>query len=446
MRVRILIVCLGFVGTFWAQIDTRISPAPSPAEQTPSETSSRWMGNRLTGFLGGELGSTLEQGMEATLAVAESETNQLPTFNHYGGSRISGTLSFHQDWSRASVLMQYAGGADLYINSKRHYQQLSAAEAFRAARWSFSLNQGFSYLPESSYGFYPTHGISSEVPLSTSDNPAEGPALFLPVNASEHTTSTQASAKYLVGVRSTLSFNGSFSDLRFTEVNSGIPLFDSQMFGSGAQYTYDLDRTTTIGAGYEFIQGRSLGFSSILKAHSVTGTFSRSFSRRLALHVSAGPQFATLNQLGTESVLGTSATFTVSVNYQIGQTMLGVSDFHGVNPGSGLLLASRVNDVQAAIERQFSPTLHASISVGYAQNDKIGASPPINAAQHFSTTYVAATGERYFNRLLSCFATYSIQNQTSDLSCNTSGCPIFNILQTATIGFRFHIRPLTLQP
>src|SRR5215475_12114154 len=137
MRARFCFVLFGLVGALWAQIDTRISPTPVPPEQMPSDASSQWTGARLTGSLAEELGSTFEQGTEATLAVAASEANLLPTY-HYGSSRLTGTLSIHRDWSRATVLFQYAGGADIYTNANTHYHQLSADQAFKWSRWNFS--------------------------------------------------------------------------------------------------------------------------------------------------------------------------------------------------------------------------------------------------------------------------------------------------------------------
>lgn len=445
MRIHFSVVLFGLVGTFWGQIDTRISPAPVPAEQTTPDVSSKWTGARLTGFLAEELGPTFEQGVEATLAIEESETNQLPSFNHYGSSQFTGTLSFHKDWSRASVLTQYAGGADIYTSSSTHYHQFSAAQAFKWSRWNFSLNQEFNYLPQSSFGFNPSLGIGNGLLPFANNGMPEGPALLLPEKVSERMVSTQASAEYVVGARSSLTFSGNFSDLHFSGVTQGTPLVDSQMLGSGAQYTYSLNASAAIGAAYNFLQGRSLGLNSLLQAHSITGTFSRKFGKRLALQAAAGPQFITLNEFGTTATL-TSATVTVTTNYQLGRTTVGVSDFQGVNPGSGLFLGSRVNDVRVSVDRQFSATLQASLSAGYAQNDNIGIIS-INVPQHYSSIYVAARVEKDISRMFSGFAVYSIQHQdTGGLLCNTSGCPTSAMAQTGIIGLRFQIHPLTLQP
>jgi hypothetical protein len=344
--------------------------------------------------------------------------------------------------------MQYAGGTDMYVKNSylnSQYHQLSAAQAFKWSRWNFSLNQSFSYLPQSSYGFDPSHGIGNGLPPSTNNGAPGGPAYFLPPNVIERMISTQTSAEYVMGARSSVTFSGSFSDLHYSGVTPGIVLVDSQVLGPGAQYTYALNAGTSIGAGYQFLQSRTLGFNSLLQAHSVTGTFSRKLGKRLTVRASAGPQFTTLNQFGIETTLGTSVTVTASANYQLERTNLGASYFRGLNPGSGFFLGSQVNDVRASVDRQLTRTLRASISAGYSQNDNVGAIN-INTVQHINSTYVAATVERNFGRMFSGFVTYSMQNQDTNAPlCSASGCTTFPMIHMGTIGLRFYIRPLTFR-
>ncbi len=456
MSTRLIIILAIFGGTVRAQIDTRISPTPPPQSVVDQPTSvSKWSGRPLTGFLSQALGSTLKEDVDATCAISESETNQIPTVSATHSSfdnvsHLTGTLNVHQDWSRASLLMQYAGGSDFYVKNSyldNQFHRFSASEALKWSRWNLLFGQDFNYLPQSQFGFDAARGIGVGIAPTTGDSLVlPGPDLFLPPNVIQRTASANVNAEYVLGARSAITFRGIFSDLHFSGTTPGIALVDSETFSTEAQYSYALDARNSVGAAYTFMQGRTLGLSSLIQSHSVTATYGRRIGPRFKINVAMGPQFTTFTTGGVETTLGTSVAVMASTSYEAGPLSAGLSYFRGVNAGSGLFLGSESNDFEAFLNRRFGRSVHASLSAGYAQNDNL-AIPSVNAAKQLNSTYAATTIERDFSRRFSAFVTYSVQTQQSSSSlCNSNGCTPFPVIHTAMIGMRVHIHPSLMVP
>lgn len=438
-----------------AQIDTRITPSPTAVEQSVPEpnSSSKQLQAPLIGFLNETLGSTLKEDLEATLGFSESETNQTTavpssSLGFDEVSRITGTLNLHRDWSRASILMQYAGGSDFYRKNSyldAEFHRFSATQAFHWSRWNLSLGQDFSYLPQSQFGFDPAHAIGSGMYTATSATFLPGPNLFLPVNIIERTASGNINAQYVLGARSGLTFNGNISDLHFSGTSPGITLVDSQALTGGANYIYALDARNSAGIAYSFTQGRTFGFASLIRSHSAMAIYEHKLGRGWKVYAGAGPQFTTFSATGVEAGLGTSATVKAGMNYERGLLTVGTSYFRGINPGIGLFLGSASSTVSGFVNRQFGRSLRASVSIGYARNGNLGI-PSLNRAQRINSTYVAATIERDMGRMLSGFISYTMQNQDTDASlCGSGGCIPFPMIQSGTIGLRFRFNPVRLK-
>jgi hypothetical protein len=436
------------VAPLWAQLDTRVSPAPVEQQSKLAEPQVKWIGAPLSGFLSETLGSNLKEGLESTVAVSESANNQ-PALNSGVDEvgAVTGTMSLHHEWARASVLMQYAAGANLYVKNSQldnQFHQFAMTEAFRVQRWNLSLSEQYGYLPQSSFGFDPAHVIGGGVASDGGASP--GVNLFLPLNIIERTIATQASAQYVLGARSSITLSGSFNDLHFSGISPGLNLADSQMFGAGAQYTLAINGKNSIGAGYNFSQGRGIGVGSLIQTHSATANYTRRIGNRLTLRASAGPQFTTFYFGGVETSLGAAVTISAGASYQAGRSTFDASYFRGTNPGTGAFLGSQSNDVRGSVGRQFGRSLHASVSAGYGQNENLGI-VNINAAQQIDSTYVSASLERSFGSRLSGYVSDSLQNQdVSQALCNSAGCTQFPMMHFGTIGLRFHIHPLTLRP
>ena len=457
MRIRFIFSFSLLTAAAWAQIDMRISPTPSaPTAQTAPDPAAqqsgpKWNGTRLTGFLSESLGSSLKEDLETTLGVSEAVGRP------YNGAIISpnavdewslvtGTASFHQEWSRSSMIFQYAGGTSTYVKNTEldnQFHQFAGKEAFKVSRWNFSFGEHYTYVPESNYGFNPAHDLGNGL---TDSSGAPGPDVFLPQNIIERSVSTDATAAYALSHRSQISFTGGFTDLHFSGTAPGLLLADSQLTSAGAQYTYSLSNRNSMGVEYSFVQGREMGFDSLIQTHSVLGTYERKLGRRVSLHVAAGPQFTTFNQFGSEINIGTSLSVDARAEYHLARTDLSISYFRGVNAGSGLFLGSISDDVRGFVGRQLNRSLHASVAAGYSRNSSLGL-PAINTLQRIAATYLTGSLDRNFNPIVSAFISYTLQNQDSNsVFCNAAGCTAFPLFQTGMIGIRFQIHPFTMRP
>lgn len=450
MKVLSIIVALLTTSSLWGQIDTRITPAPAPPQQQSSDQpTSKWTGTPLTGFLSETLGPNFKEGLETTFAVSESATNESEPIGGTGYSvdeysRLDGTASFHRDWTQGTMLVQYAAGTNIYVknsSSDQQFHRLTANESFKVGRWNLSLGEVFNYLPQSNFGFDPARSLGNGLAQGNE----QGPDLFLPANIIERNASGQMSAQYLLGPRASVSMTGSFSDLHFSGSAPGTVLADSEMISAGGQYSYALNAKESLGAGYNFGQSRAIGFGSLVQTHSAFASYQRNIGQHLSLQASAGPEFTSFNQNGVDVSLGAATTVTASATYTLSRTSFGTSYFRGTNAGSGLFLGSKADDIRAFVNRQIGHSFNLSFAGGFARNTNLGV-PSINSTQRFDSTYASATVERSFGSTISAFVSYSFQNQNISALCNATGCTPFPMFHTGTIGFRFHIHPLTMKP
>jgi hypothetical protein len=453
MRVRFTLSFLLLTAAVWAQIDTRIYSTPpastaQAAESPPAKQSDpQWNGTRLIGFLDESLGSSLKEGLETTLAVSEAVGRPYTGANDSPNavdewSLVTGTASFHHEWSHSSMIFQYAGGTSMYVKNSEldnQFHQLAGKEAFKVSRWNFSFGEHYTYVPESSYGFNPAHDLGNGL---TDGSGPPGPNVFLPQNIIERSVSTDAAAAYTLSHRSQISFNGGFTDLHFSGTAPGLLLADSQLTSAGAQDTYSLSSRNSMGVEYGFVQVRALGFDSLIQTHSVLGTYELKLGRRVRLQVAAGPEFTTSNQFGSEINSGTSLSVDARAEYHLARTDVGISYFRGTNAGSGLFLGSNSDDVRGFVGRKLSRSLHASVAAGYSRNSSLGL-PAIIAAQRIAAIYFTGSLDRNFGPIVSAFTSYTLQDQDSNSAlCNAAGCSVFPLFQSGMIGIRFHIHPL----
>src|SRR5208283_3348402 len=110
----------------------------------------------LTGLLSATLGTPEAQhsywiaGLQYGASIQSSGygSSDWQAYNYFAGN-----FSLLEAWSRSQLVVNYSGGAYVSPGSTGAYQQVSLAQTITLQRWKFQIQDSFSYLPQSNFGF-----------------------------------------------------------------------------------------------------------------------------------------------------------------------------------------------------------------------------------------------------------------------------------------------------
>src|SRR6266851_6927851 len=103
-------------------------------------------------------------GIRYSNSAASNPSNSAANSQWNTTSFVSGDVSLLEAWGRSLLSANYSGGGFNSTDSTQgngQYHQLSAAYEIDRQRWQWLFVDQFSYLPQSSFGFGGTSGLSS---------------------------------------------------------------------------------------------------------------------------------------------------------------------------------------------------------------------------------------------------------------------------------------------
>src|SRR5579863_7252546 len=256
---------------------------------------------------------------------------------------ILGGINLHRDSQNNNLTLAYLGGGSFTTGGNgignMSFQTMALSEQVLWGRSTISFFDSLSYLPYAAFGYAGGTGIpipgGGAIGLGNGFVPDQG---ILTAQTQSLSNAFITQVQISLTRRASLTFVGGYDVLRYFDtnlLNSGGPLFQ-------AGYNYQLTREDTLSVFYRFNAFSYSNFNQSINNNSVQVAYARRITGRLALHVGAGPSFATFQtpitgnsgSNGTGSGTGsggtgpTSQTF-FSVNagliYQWGRTGLGLS-------------------------------------------------------------------------------------------------------------------------
>ncbi len=363
----------------------------------------------------------------------------------------SGDVSLLEAWSHSLLSANYSGGGFASTDTTQgsgQYHQLSAAYQIDRQRWQMLFVDQFSYLPQSSFGFGGTSGLSSPgiagtlaVPLPGLQSSYVPGQSFLGAAGGRYSNASAAQLTLRLSRRGSVTFAGVHGLLRF--VQSGNVSSDTEIFNVG--YNYALTRKDSIGLVYRFSAYHYPGDPQALGDHAVLVMYGRKITGRLGLRLGGGPDITTFRVPMPTSTQRVSGTATSALSYAFRQSSITLSYTYGVSSGSGVFSGASSNLLGAAWNRRLTRVWDTSLNFQYARSGQIVTSTG-QASPSYDSWLVGAGLNRPLGRSANLSLGYQAQIQSANsalclsTSCNTNGTS-----HEIFLSFQWHARPLVLR-
>jgi hypothetical protein len=388
----------------------------------------------------------------------DSDPEETPSGSGWGTwASFSGGVDVHRTSGNSDMTLNYLGGASVSTDASTTngvVQELGFVDRFTLRRWTLAFLDQVSYLPEASFGFGGLGGIGPSTGGATGLGPVFGvPGQTILVGTGqnlENAFTTEADVQ--LTPRTSLTFDGGYSLLHY---------FDSDLLNSTdanfrGGYNYLLTRKDTLAMFFTYSAFRYSNFDQSINDYTIEASYARRVTGRLAFQIAAGPQIAvstvpitaSSGSSGSETLAGSSTALYWSLNtnlqYQLRRIGLGLSYYHGVNAGSGVLGGSLADIVTGSATRQMSRTFSSGVTAGYSRNTGLIFTSTTPTNQTYGYWFAGATLSHPISETLGLTFSYQLQYQNSTSSfCIGPTCGTSVTRNVFSFGVGWHERPLS---
>jgi hypothetical protein len=436
-------------------------PAPAKPAVTPDQeplSSGNWLG---LGFWDGGR-SYLVGGFSLNSGF---DTNSQNTANGGWQSRSSfnARVGMQRVWSRSQFNLNYSIGGQLY-NSRQSaaqrngalVQSLGVSQSLSWRRWSLSLSESFTYLPESSFGggvgagsgfgnggFGGLGGFGIPgLTIPGTPNPFVTPGqTILTTRGARISNSIGGQVGYSLSPRSQITANGAFSMLRFLEGN--FIETNSMVFSAG--YNYVLNSKDTIATRYVGQQMTFLGATGGVNAHNFHLSYARRVTGRMSFQISGGPAFNEMRSPLGNVTRRQSWSGMTGWQYAWPNLNVGASYSRSITDGSGVLSGANTHSVSFNVGRRLSQMWSGGASIRFAHNSSLsglnGGTPASFESWNFGVRL-----SRPLGRSMSLNTSYNMQHQSRSVCALAgSGCIPTSLRHVFSVGFSWQMQPIGLE-
>ncbi len=367
-------------------------------------------------------------------------------------STIVGRLTFGKMSKHTNISADYFGGEAIYThrstpNSTMH--QFGITGSYTGRRWSFTLDDRATYLPEADLGyggFGYTGGLGLSLGGVNSSNLGELNSVFNPTGAlltgrgNRILNTSVVQVQYATSARSSISVAGSYSVLHFR--SPGFTDTRSATFFTG--YSHALNARDYVGINYGFSMYQIQSSVPAFHTQFVQFSYGHKISGRLAMQVGAGPmiQQFTLPISGPSTQTSWMATSSLQARAHRGN--LGLIYSHFITGGAGVLRGATTDTVRATWGMPLTRKWQFSLGPGFAHNRSLPQTTSGSVESTFNSFYGNANLSRSIGRHISMFFTYDYQAQRSTtIPCISTNCEASLGRHLVGFGFNFHPRQLT---
>ena len=357
-----------------------------------------------------------------------AQYSQMASFYSNGGNsqmtNISGNFGYSTTSQRHPTSISLGAGDSWTISGAEYnsgpYESLALTQGFVGEYWSLQLSDGVSYF--------------KGVPFSEPNTSSTAPESVVTLSTTTVNNNTSAECGYKLGASMSLSAGGGWSQIYYPN-GGGINTYGVT---ANVGLTRRLDARDSLVGQYAYFQYSYASSGIDVYAETVTGGWSRTWSRHVTTSIAAGPQWVSSSDSSLlPSSTGVSANASISYSTKFGAALLSYA--HSLTGGGGYMYGAETDTVTGNFTRQFGHRPQSQISLalsgGYSRSSSLVLqSVPGTINGVLQTKYGTAQAGRHLGRLLSISANYTATDQT-DPQAST---PVFNGLwQSVSLGIGF---------
>jgi hypothetical protein len=391
-------------------------------------------------------------GVQYGMTALSPQSGQ-PGASWFAENYFIGNFTLLDTWSRSQLAFNYSGGGFISTDTTQvpngQFQSLSFAESYHGNRWMAQILDQFSYLPQSGFGF--GGGTNLGVPgiggalgggIGSLGN-AFVPSSSIYGQGPQITNAGGAQLTYSFTPRTSITLSAVYGIQHFPEAGYA----DSNTFSTGLGYNYQLTRNDTIGVVYHFSNYQFPGQPQAYDDHSFSAAYGRKITGRLALRVTAGPEY-TVYRIpfgGVSHTLGASVSASVTYGFERGSISLSYG--HGLSGGSGIFIGSEADQINFNANRKLTRHWAGFANVGYSNNRPLAGAQIVNGLNKYSSVFAGGGVNRPFGRDLNMGLGYTISFNNSDTLSGCTGIACNNDYheQTITLSIQWHTRPFLIR-
>lgn len=371
-----------------------------------------------------------------SLSVSEAET-----FGYSGESsttssaNIAGNVGYLSQSTSSPFSLVYSGGYQRYTggNASSTFQSLSMSQVLTAGRWSGIAADSVSYLPEAA-----VTGLSG-IPGLGDLGAIFGPNLpgfsgLQSTYSPQVSNTVSASVSRAFTPRVSISGTGSMGIQRFVSDVTGV---ENNTYAGSLAVSRRLSSVSQISASYFFNRFSYVGLSERVDSQGLAFQYSRTVSPRLSYDFSIGPQFSSIE--GEPSQLNYTVGADVSYNARLAR--LSASYSRATSSGSGVTSAIFSNTLSGAASHPLTRSTQVSVSAGYSQSSSLPTT--FQLPYSFTSVYGSAQVAQSFSRVLSGFASYTVQHQLQETNAFARN-GLTGVQQTLSFGLTYSPQTLRL--
>ena len=374
--------------------------------------------------------------------------SQTAMFGNLEGDRQSGTVSGDADYAntnaRRPFTMAYGGGYSFHISGPSYAnglsQHLTLSQGIVERKWSASVNDNLSYLPQSPIGGF--SGIAGAGDLTgSSGSSTTSDQTILTVNTRTLDNAAMGTFERRINHATSFSAGGGYTLMKYPDGNG----MDTSTETAHAGINQRLNARNSLSGQYSYSNytSTSTGTTSgaTFKTQAGTGSFQRTWTRALSTSVSSGPQWTSSSD---SAVVPSTTRLTVSASatYAFHTSSASLSFNRGTTGGNGVLPGGQTQSVAAnyAYSRKIGRDVYLGLTstlTHMSMAEQLG-----NLVTNSGSVSTQAT--RRLGRYANIFASYSAVDQSSSTALAANVLSGLN--QTISFGIGYSPRETHLRP
>jgi hypothetical protein len=371
------------------------------------------------------------------------------TAQFYGGpegdlvrSVVSGEMTYSGTRETLPFNVTYSGGDMWAVSGTSEgsgvFQHLLASQGFLGRKWSFTVSDNVSYLPQAATtGFSGIPGVGS-LPGA----PGEPTQPILTLNTRSINNSVNPDYSYNLDQATKVSIGGGYGILRFPDGN-GLEVNSLQV---SPKVERRLDARNSLTGQYSFSRFTFTLYTFAMQTQSALFGYQRTWNRRFKTTFALGPEWV---QSSDSMVIPSSTHLSANANATYDARsmtfMLGYSQASTGGAGVTSQVGTHIQDVTGAVSREFGRNFSLTGTGTYMRtvglNNAGAINNAINGAINGVFGGVAAT--RQLGRYASVFANYTVIKQSSSAVLPANA--ISGLSQVVTFGIGYTPREIHLR-